>query len=462
MLHDTIAAISTPYGKGGIAVIRISGDDTPSVLHNCFHTCGPDPVENPRRACLGSVVRDGETVDTCLVTYFSHGASFTGEASAEISCHGGTAVTAAVLEAVFRAGARPAQAGEFTRRAFLCGKLSLDQAQAVGLLIDADTDSRRRLAAGALQGALREKTEGMRSRLTSLLASLYATIDYPEEDLAQQSTAEMSAGFSAVTEELHALLATYRTGSAVANGVQTVICGAPNCGKSSLYNRILGQERAIVTDIAGTTRDTLWDTADFGGITLRLADTAGLREKGETTDLVEQIGVERSRRNIEEAELIFIVLDGSRPLEKQEKQLLQDLSQRQDAVKIAVINKADLSPAPKLDLSAVQSLTDTAVVLSAKTGEGMDLLANAVSLQYQTQDRSYAAAPLIWDARHKATLEDAIFLLETASQALNAGEMADGVCTLAEEALASLSMLDGRGVSEEIVSEIFSRFCVGK
>jgi len=184
MLHDTIAAISTPYGKGGIAVVRISGDDTPAVLRGCFHTAGPDPVENPRRACLGSVVLNGETVDTCLVTFFANGASFTGEASAEISCHGGTAVTAAVLEAVFRAGARPAQAGEFTRRAFLCGNLSLDQAQAVGLLIDADTASRRRLAAGALQGALREKTEGMRAGLTALLASLYATIDYPEEDLA--------------------------------------------------------------------------------------------------------------------------------------------------------------------------------------------------------------------------------------------------------------------------------------
>ncbi len=462
MLHDTIAAISTPYGKGGIAVVRISGDDTPVVLRSCFHTTGPDPVENPRRACFGSVVLNGETVDTCLVTFFANGASFTGEASAEISCHGGTAVTAAVLEAVFRAGARPAQAGEFTRRAFLCGKLSLDQAQAVGLLIDADTDSRRRLAAGALQGALREKTEGMRTRLTALLASLYATIDYPEEDLAEQSTAEMAAGFSVVTEELHTLLATYRTGSAVANGVQTVICGAPNCGKSSLYNRILGQDRAIVTDIAGTTRDTLWDTADFGGITLRLADTAGLREEGEAADLVEQIGVERSRRSIEEAELIFIVLDGSRLLEKQEEELLSKLSQRQDAVKIAVINKADLSPTPKLNLDMVQSMTDAAVVLSAKTGEGMDSLAKAVAAQYETQDRSYAAAPLIWDARHKATLEDAISLLETATQALNAGEPADGVCTLAEEALASLSMLDGRGVSEEIVSEIFSRFCVGK
>lgn len=462
MLYDTIAAISTPYGKGGIAVIRISGDGTPAVLRSCFQTRGPDPVENPRRACLGSVVQNGEAVDTCLVTFFAAGASFTGEASAEISCHGGTAVTAAVLEAVFCAGARPAQAGEFTRRAFISGKLSLDQAEAVGLLIDADTDSRRRLAAGALQGALREKTESMRTQLTSLLASLYAVIDYPDEDLAEQSTAEMVAGFSAVTRELRALLATYRTGSAVAEGVQTVICGAPNCGKSSLYNRILGQERAIVTDIAGTTRDTLLDTADFGGITLRLADTAGLREEGETTDPIEQIGVKRSRQSIEEAELIFIVLDGSRPLEKQEEQLLQKLRYRQDAVKIAVINKADLFPVPEPDLNMLQSMTDAVVILSAKTGEGMDALAEAVAAQYKTQNRSYAAAPLIWDARHKATLEEAISLLETAVQALDAGEPADGVCTLAEEALANLSMLDGRGVSEEIVSEIFSRFCVGK
>ncbi len=461
MLHDTIAAVSTPYGKGGIAVIRISGDDTAAVLRDCFSTSGPYPVEHPRRACFGSVMREGETIDSGIAVYFAPGASFTGEASAEISCHGGTAVTAAVLEAVFRAGAQPAGPGEFTRRAFLNGKLSLTQAQAVGLLIDADTDSRRRLATGALQGSLREKTEGLRARLTSLLASLYATIDYPEEDLAQQTPEEMSAGFFAVTEELRALLATYRTGSAVADGVRTVICGSPNCGKSSLYNRILGQDRAIVTDIAGTTRDTLWDTADFGGITLRLADTAGLREKGEASDPVEEIGVERSRQNIEEAELIFLVLDGSRPLLSQEEQWIGELSQRRDAVKIAVINKADLYPTPKLDTDILRDAMDGVVLLSAKTGAGMEDLAATVGTLYQTQDRSFAA-PLIWDARHKATLEQAISLLEEAAAAMDAGEPADGVCTLAEEALANLSLLDGRGVSEEIVSEIFSRFCVGK
>lgn len=461
MLHDTIAAVSTPYGKGGIAVIRISGDETTAVLRGCFTTSGPYPVDHPRRACFGSIIRDGEIIDSGIAVYFAPGASFTGEASAEISCHGGTAVTAAVLEAVFRAGAQPAGPGEFTRRAFMNGKISLTQAQAVGLLIDADTDSRRRLAASALQGALREKTEGMRARLTSLLASLYATIDYPEEDLAEQTPRELSAGFCAVTEELRALLATYRTGSAVADGVRTVICGSPNCGKSSLYNCILGQDRAIVTDIAGTTRDILWDTADFGGITLRLADTAGLREKGETADLVEKIGVERSRQNIEEAQLIFLVLDGSRPLLPQEEQWLRDLSQRGDAVKIAVVNKTDLCPTTVLDTDAIGSWVDSVVLLSAKTGAGMDSLAAAVGTLYQSQDRSFAA-PLIWDARHKATLEQAISLLEEAATAMDAGAPADGVCTLAEEALANLSLLDGRGVSEEIVSEIFSRFCVGK
>lgn len=461
MLHDTIAAVSTPYGKGGIAVIRISGDDTAAVLRGCFSTGGPYPVEHPRRACFGSVIREGEIIDSGIAVYFAPGASFTGEASAEISCHGGTAVTVAVLEAVFRAGAQPAGPGEFTRRAFLNGKLSLTQAQAVGLLIDADTDSRRRLAASALQGALREKTEGIRTQLTSLLASLYATIDYPEEDLADQTPKELSAGFSAVTEELRALLATYRTGSAVADGVRTVICGFPNCGKSSLYNRILGQDRAIVTDIAGTTRDTLWDTADFGGITLRLADTAGLREKGETADLVEEIGVERSLRNIEEAQLIFLVLDGSRPLQPQEEQWIEEISKLGDAVKIAVINKADLYVKPALNAAAIGNVMDDVVILSAKTGAGMEKLAAAVGALYQTQDRSFGS-PLIWDARHKATLEQAISLLDTAAAAMDAGEPADGVCTLAEEALANLSLLDGRGISEEIVSEIFSRFCVGK
>ena len=458
MLSDTIAAVSTPYGKGGVAVIRISGDDAAAVLSRCFSTSGPRPEVHPRRACFGRIVREEETVDTGVATYFAPGASFTGEASAELSCHGGTAVTAAVLEAVFFAGARPAQAGEFTRRAFLNGKLSLTEAQAVGLMIDADTDSRRRLASGVLRGSLREATEQMRASLTTLLASLYATIDYPEEDLAEQSTEEVTAGFETITDELRDLLATYRTGHAVADGVRTVICGAPNCGKSSLYNRILGEDRAIVTDIAGTTRDTLWDTADFGGVSLRLADTAGLRDG--TEDQIEAIGIARARKTMEEAELILLVLDAARPLAPEEDALLHTLREL-DASTVVIVNKTDLA-APEETIFAARPYADAVVAISAKTGDGMDALADAVAAIYGTRDRSYVTEPLIWDARHKATLTEAITLLERAADALTAGEPSDAVCTLAEDALAELSMLDGRGVSEEIVNEIFSRFCVGK
>ena len=458
MLHDTIAAVSTPYGKGGIAVIRISGEDAAAVLSRCFATSGPRPEEHPRRACFGRITRGEETVDTGIATFFAPGASFTGEASAELSCHGGTAVTAAVLEAVFSAGARPAGAGEFTRRAFLNGKLSLTEAQAVGLMIDADTDSRRRLASGVLRGSLREATEAMRGDLVALLASLYATIDYPEEDLAEQSTEEMEAGLNKVTQALRELLATYRTGHAVADGVRTVICGAPNCGKSSLYNRILGEDRAIVTDIAGTTRDTLWDTADFGGVSLRLADTAGLRE--ETADAVEAIGIARTRKTMEEAELCFLLLDATRSCTPEEEALLRTLPDL-DASTVVVVNKIDLA-SPEKAANAARPYADAVVSVSARTGEGMDALADAVAALYGTRNRSYATEPLIWDARHKATLTETIGLLSDAAAALTAGEPTDAVCTLAEDALAKLSMLDGRGVSEEIVNEIFARFCVGK
>ncbi|MBR6675966.1 MAG: tRNA uridine-5-carboxymethylaminomethyl(34) synthesis GTPase MnmE [Clostridia bacterium] len=455
MIGETVAAVSTPAGKGGIAVIRISGEKSAEILNRCF-VAKKSPVEAPRRAVFGTVVNGEETVDTGIAVFFSEGASFTGEASAEISCHGGTAVTKAVLEAVFKAGATPADAGEFTRRAFVNGRLTLSEAEAVGRLIDADTDSRRRLASNALRGSLREKTEGIRNSLLDVLSALYAVIDYPDEDIGNEGEEQIEGVLADNIAALNALLRTYKTGSAVADGVVTVICGSPNCGKSTLYNLLCKEEKAIVTDVAGTTRDTLWETVDAGGITLRLADTAGIRE---ADNVVESIGVDRARDAMHKAQLVISVFDGSRELNDDERELLGELSTL-SAARIAVINKSDTETFKVC--SEIERVNDKTVIMSAKHGEGEDDLFEAIGALFNEDKISLSSDAVIWEARHKAAVESVIALLTDARDALVFGDPADAVCTLCESALSELSLIDGRGVTEDIVSRIFARFCVGK
>lgn len=456
MLNETIAAVSTPRGRGGIAVIRISGEESRDVLRACFKPGYTAPWDAPRRACFGSVVCGDEIVDTVVATFFAGNASFTGEDSAEISCHGGTAVTAAVLEAVLRAGAKPAEAGEFTRRAFVNGKLSLDEAEAVGRLIDADTDSRRRLSSNAARGSLSRATERIRSELRGVLAALYAVIDYPDEDIGGEGEEQIMGVLARSVSELEGLLRTYRTGSAVCDGVVCAIVGTPNSGKSSLYNLLCRSDKAIVTDVAGTTRDTLWETVDAAGITLRIADTAGIRD---TEDKVESMGIDRAVEVLESAELIMAVIDGSKPLDVGDTSLLDKIADATGA-KIAVVNKKDLGCVA--DKGRIDGIFDKVVSMSAKTGEGLEELYSAVGDIYNSERLSLDHDAILWNSRHKACVENAVSMLRDAAAGLAAGDYADAVCTLAESALAELSMLDGRGVSEEIVSEIFARFCVGK
>ena len=454
MFNDTIAAVSTPRGKGGVALIRISGDEALECLKKIFIPFyGKDFPE--RKAVYGKIVMRDETVDTGLATYFAEGHSYTGEPTAEITCHGGIAVTAAVLEAALWAGARLAEAGEFTRRAFVNGRLTLTEAEAVGRLIDADTESRRRLAASAASGSLARKTGEIRDSLTGVLAALYAAIDYPDEDIGDEGETTLLPTIEKGAAEVEKLLFTYKTGHAVADGVKTVICGAPNSGKSSLYNRLCGAERAIVTSIAGTTRDTLEETVDAGGITLRLADTAGLREAG---DEVEKVGIDRARGKMAEAELIIFVCDGSRPLSDEEQELISEINGLECA-KIAVINKKDLAQA---GVKIEDNIFDRKVSISAVTGEGLDSLKNAIAELWGSEKISLSNDAVIWNARQKASLETALDLLSAAADSLRLGMPADAACTMVESAISAMGELDGRGVCEDIVSQVFARFCVGK
>ena len=362
----TVTAISTPPGKGGVAVIRVSGDNALAVAEKCFVPKNGKPLSaQARRAVYGNILLDGEIIDDGLLLYFPAPNSYTGEDVIELSCHGGPLLTGMVLEATLKAGAVPAPAGEFTRRAYLAGKLSLSDAEAIGLAIDAVTRAQVRLSAS--RDRLRDAIGEIHDRLIALLSSLYAGIDYPDEDLADLSQNEVAEGVKAILADLTKLRDTYRTGRAISVGLPAVIAGKPNVGKSAVFNRLLGEDAAIVTEIPGTTRDVLEHPLSVGRALLRLADTAGLRD---TSDPVESIGVDRAKKRIGEAEVLLLVFDTSRPLEAEDRELL---AQAKDfsGVAVLLLNKSDLSAA--WDESALPEGSPAAFCVSAKTGEGFDV-----------------------------------------------------------------------------------------
>lgn len=459
-LSDTIAAVSTPRGKGGVAVIRISGTEALSVASRVFSPMGGKKIEDyaPRHAIYGIIYdADGEELDRGILTSFRAPSSYTGEDMVEVSCHGGVLVTKNVLSAILAAGARAAEAGEFTRRAFLNGKLTLTEAEAVGELLEADTEDRRRLASSALRGRLSEEIGCITRRLTDVMSALYAAIDYPEEDIGDSGEREIQGVIDESLDAVRRLLFTYRRGKAVSEGVKCVICGRPNAGKSSLYNLITGEESAIVTDIAGTTRDVLRERVSFGGVTLELCDTAGLRE---TDDSVESIGVRRAEAEMEKAELLIAVFDGGAGLTESDRAMILSYP---DAARIAVINKSDLSQTiSEGDREFIEKNHTVTVGMSCKTGDGLEALSTAVGMIYDAGECDVGRDAVIWSARQEATLRRAEGYLAVAAESLRAGDPTDAVCTLCEGAVAELSETDGRGVTEDVIAGIFSKFCVGK
>jgi len=464
MRSTTIAAVSTPRGKGGVAVIRLSGPEAPEVLDRCFRAKSRRSTRQrtPRLSAYGEIVSPltGEIIDTGLATFFPGPASYTGEDCCEISCHGGVSVTEAVLSAAFAGGAEPAGPGEFTRRAYVAGKLSLSEAEAIGRLIDADTESRRKLASAVARGALTEKITLLGDRLSTMLSALWAAIDYPEEDVGEEGLLTLESVVCEVEEGVAALLGTYRTGRAIMDGIPSVICGRPNAGKSALYNALLGTDRAIVTAIPGTTRDVLEDTVDLCGITLRLSDTAGLRE---TEDAVEEIGVARAREAIRGAELILLVIDGSKePTAEDLEEYEKVRALAPDAVILGVLSKADLTPPHPTAETWLGDRAAATVSLSSVSGEGMEDLKRAIGRLWQSELLSREDGALVFDARQKASLERAAAVLSEIREAIRTDAPPDVLGVLAETALSELRLTDGRGVSEEIVDGIFARFCVGK
>ena len=452
-MNDVICAVSTPFGRGGIAVIRVSGEGAVELCDAVFRTGGLPLRSTPGgRVRYGGIYSGGERIDDGCAAVFRAPHSYTGEDTVEISCHGGVLVTDRVYEAVLAAGARPAGPGEFTRRAFVNGKMDLTRAEAVIDLIDAENEDALRIASASAGGALSRALEETRGELVALISAAYVQSDYPDEDLSGLTAAAAAEKIGGIRAAIAGLLATYRAGHAVTRGIDAVICGAPNVGKSSLLNALLGRDRAIVTDVAGTTRDTVEERCAVGRVMLNLCDTAGVHE---SDDRVEMLGMERSRRRAAECELALAVIDASRPLDADDRALLCSLDPEKTVV---VLNKSDLpSAVAPADLSGF----GRAVRLSCLTGEGVDELKSLIERLFVTGEIDFTR-PVLTNARQKAALERADGFLAAALDALRAGATPDVAGLDLELAAGALGEADGRAVSEEVVNGIFSRFCVGK
>lgn len=449
MINDTIAAVATPPGKGGVAILRISGPGAHEALRALFSRRGEMEM---RKMYLGDIIDKGTVLDRCLAVLFPENGSFTGERVAEIHCHGGFAAAQDILEAVLQQNVRPAQPGEFTRRAFLNGRIELSQAEAIGEMIDAQSRSAARAAAHLLSGELGRRAYTFQEKIKELLAAIEAGIDYPDEIEEELTRKQLEEGISALLREVGELADSHRKGKITREGLMVCLAGPPNAGKSSLLNALCGFDRAIVTPIAGTTRDVLHEIIDMNGMAVHLYDTAGLRESG---DMVEQAGVDRSFAQMEKSDVILYLLDASFPLSDTAKAQLQALQNKTGAL---LLNKSDLPSV--IDGEEMQKLLSWPVFsISAETGEGIPRV--YAFLQKQASGNDTAAMLAITSQRHFQALLAAKRALENALQA--AGELPlDCVTIDLSEAWTALGEITGETVNEEIIDHIFAKFCVGK
>ena len=455
MLFDTIAAISTPRGEGGIGIIRISGDKSFEILDRIFNTKNPNRDLGFYKFNYGFIHDNGKIVDEVMAVRMKAPKTYTCEDVVEINCHGGHLISEKVLELVLKNGARHAEQGEFTKRAFMNGRIDLSQAEAVMDIIHGKTEKSISLSLEQLRGDLRDKIASFKKALLDVTAHVNVVLDYPEEGIEDPLPSNLRENLENVYAEADRLISSYDKGKKIKEGIKTVIAGKPNVGKSTLLNSLLKEERAIVTHIPGTTRDVIEEIINIKGIPLVLTDTAGIRK---TEDIVENIGVEKSKKFIENADLVLLVLDASRELESEDREVIEEI-QNHNKKTIVLLNKIDLERKIELEEFNLENILE----ISAKDNIGIeDMEERIYSYIVEENVEDSSEKLIITNIRHKTALEKTKDAIRNIFETIDAGMPMDLISVDLKEALDSLSEITGEISSEDILDHVFGNFCVGK
>ena len=455
MLFDTIAAISTPRGEGGIGIIRISGDKSFEILDKIFNTKNPNRDLGFYKFNYGFIHDNGKIVDEVMVVRMKAPKTYTCEDVVEINCHGGHLISEKVLELVLKNGARHAEQGEFTKRAFMNGRIDLSQAEAVMDIIHGKTEKSISLSLEQLRGDLRDKIASFKKALLDVTAHVNVVLDYPEEGIDDPLPSNLRENLENVYAEADRLISSYDKGKKIKEGIKTVIAGKPNVGKSTLLNSLLKEERAIVTHIPGTTRDVIEEIINIKGIPLVLTDTAGIRK---TEDIVENIGVEKSKKFIENADLVLLVLDASRELESEDREVIEEI-QNHNKKTIVLLNKIDLERKIELEEFNLENILE----ISARDNIGIeDMEERIYSYIVEENVEDSSEKLIITNIRHKTALEKTKDAIRNIFETIDAGMPMDLISVDLKEALDSLSEITGEISSEDILDHVFGNFCVGK
>ena len=455
MLFDTIAAISTPRGEGGIGIIRISGDKSFEILDKIFNTKNPNRDLGFYKFNYGFIHDNGKIIDEVMAVRMKAPKTYTCEDVVEINCHGGHLISEKVLELVLKNGARHAEQGEFTKRAFMNGRIDLSQAEAVMDIIQGKTEKSISLSLEQLRGDLRDKIGSFKKALLDVTAHVNVVLDYPEEGIDDPLPSNLRENLENVYAEADRLISSYDKGKKIKEGIKTVIAGKPNVGKSTLLNSLLKEERAIVTHIPGTTRDVIAEIINIKGIPLVLTDTAGIRK---TEDIVENIGVEKSKKFIENADLVLLVLDASRELESEDREVIEEI-QNNNKKMIVLLNKIDLERKIELDEFGLENILE----ISAKDNIGIeDMEERIYSYIVEEKVEDSSEKLIITNIRHKTALEKTKDAIRNIFETIDAGMPMDLISVDLKEALDSLSEITGEISSEDILDHVFGNFCVGK